>query len=57
VYVGRDGVSCACEGHTYVTTAKANQRARDEGREVYPGYGCKHADAVVALVLGGWFDL
>lgn len=57
IEVGPLGVRCSCEGETYMTSAKANQRAHESGEEVYPTYGCKHCDSVVALLLGGWFDL
>lgn len=57
VYVGPDGVSCSCEGGVYVTTAKANQRAHDAGEEVFPGYGCRHSDALAALLKNGWMDI
>jgi hypothetical protein len=57
VYAGPDGYSCTCEGETYLSAAKANQRAHDAGAETFPTYGCRHLDAVVALLNGGWFDL
>jgi hypothetical protein len=57
VYAGPDGYSCSCEGETYLSAAKANQRAHDAGAETYPTYGCRHLDCVVALLTGGWFDL
>jgi len=56
-FVGAGAVSCECEAATYVTAAKANQRAYEGGGETFPTHGCVHADAVAALVLGGWFDL
>lgn len=56
VYLGADGVSCSCEGHVYITTAKANQRAHDAGDEIYPGCGCRHSDALAALLRAGWLD-
>jgi len=56
VETGPDGVRCSCEGETYQTTAKHNQKAWEAGQEIFPGYGCKHADAIVALLNRGWFD-
>ena len=56
-YVGPDGVRCSCEGETYQTSAKHNQRAHEAGEAVYPTYGCVHADACEALLRAGWFDL
>ncbi|TXI12374.1 MAG: hypothetical protein E6Q76_01105 [Rhizobium sp.] len=57
VYVGADGVTCSCEGHTYLTSAKHNQRAYEAGGETFPTHGCVHADALAALVAGGWFPV
>lgn len=58
VHVGPDGVTCSCEGHTYLTSAKRNQKAHECGAETFPGFGCVHADSLAALVAaGGWFDL
>jgi hypothetical protein len=57
VFIGPNGVSCSCQGATYLATAKANQRAHDRGDPIYPSYGCRHADSCVALLLAGWLDL
>lgn len=57
VFVGPEGVRCSCEGETFLSTAKANQKAHEAGEETFPGYGCKHADAIVSLLNGGFFDL
>jgi hypothetical protein len=57
VFVGPEGVTCDCEGETYQATAKANQRAHDEGDDIYSCFGCKHQAALAALLLAGWFDL
>ncbi len=56
VYIGPDAVSCSCEGNTYLTSAKANQKAFEQGEETFPGHGCCHSDALAALVASGWFD-
>ena len=54
---GPAGVECSCAGETYQSAAKANQRAVERGDEVFPTWGCVHADALVPLVAAGWFDL
>lgn len=57
VFIGSDGVMCDCEGGSYQSAAKANQDAHEVGDEVFATYGCVHADALVALMLGGWLDI
>lgn len=54
VYLGPDGVSCSCEGHTYLTSGKSNQRAYEAGEETHPTHGCVHADALSMLLEPGW---
>lgn len=54
---GPDGTTCSCQGGDYLSNAKANQRAWEDGRDVHPSYGCKHADAMVPLMKAGWLDL
>lgn len=56
VFIGADEVRCSCEGHEYLTSAKHNQRAYEQGEETFPTHGCVHADALAALVVAGWFD-
>jgi hypothetical protein len=53
---GGTAPSCDCAGDAYAASAKANGRAYDEGREVFPTLGCIHLDSVTALVRAGWFD-
>lgn len=57
LFFGVDEVTCDCEGREYLSTARANQSALEEGRELYLGYGCVHADSLAALLVGGWFNL
>lgn len=54
VYLGPDAVSCSCEGHTYLTSGKANQRAYESNEETYPTHGCVHCDALELLEASGW---
>lgn len=54
---GAVGVSCSCQGGDFLSNAKANQRALESGDTVHPSYGCKHSDAMVPLLMAGWFDL
>lgn len=54
VYLGPEGVSCSCEGHTYLTSGKSNQRSFEAGEETYPTHGCVHADALSMLLEAGW---
>jgi hypothetical protein len=56
VFIGR-GSSCECEGNTFLSAAKANQAAYEAGEEVFPTVGCRHADALSALIGAGWLDL
>lgn len=48
---------CDCAGATYCNTDKANCRARLAGKTTVESEGCKHADALRALLSGGWLDL
>jgi len=57
-FLGFDGsVSCSCEGETYQSAAKANQRAHDEGSETFATKGCVHLDSLCALMGAGWLDV
>ncbi len=57
LFIGADGNSaCHCEGETYKSAAKANQKAFDSGGRVYPSRGCVHLDSLAALVRAGWLD-
>jgi hypothetical protein len=49
--------TCDCEGSTYLSAAKANQRAWEAGEETYPTAGCIHADAMLFLIRAGLVDL
>jgi hypothetical protein len=58
LFVGKAGhASCSCAGETYLSTAKANERARTARRAMFPGMGCVHLDAIQALLAAGYFDL
>lgn len=52
---GPAGVTCDCAGATYESVGKANQRAWEESREIFPSMGCIHTDACVSLIKAGWF--
>lgn len=54
--LGGAEVRCDCEGDTYQTSGKRNQAAHDAGEETFPTHGCKHLDALAALLNAGWFD-
>ena len=54
---GRVGVTCDCSGETYQSAAKANQRALERGDDLFPTFGCVHADSLVPLLRAGWFDV
>lgn len=56
VFLGR-GASCECEGRTFETSAKHNQKAFEANQRVFPTLGCIHKDCLHALLLAGWFDL
>lgn len=56
IEVGAGWCRCDCEGGTYLTSARANERAAENGDETFAGCGCKHADAVLALLRGKWFE-
>lgn len=57
VLVGRTGCLCDCAGTTYLSAAKANQRAFEVGEKTYPTLGCKHLDCLSRLLREGWLDL
>jgi hypothetical protein len=58
VWLGRGmWPACTCQGVTYQASARANQLAWQEGRTLYPTYGCIHCDSLVPLVNAGWFDV
>jgi hypothetical protein len=48
---------CDCEGFTYESSARANQRAHDAGGPIFPTLGCLHLDALKLLLGAGLLDL
>lgn len=57
LFIGHDGsAACHCEGETYQSATKADQKAYERGDRVYRSKGCLHLDALSLLVSAGWLD-
>ena len=57
VLIGHEGVICDCAGKSYEAAGKANYRAWLEDRAQFQTLGCRHLDALHALLVAGWLDL
>lgn len=58
LFIGADGsAACHCEGETFLSAAKADQKAHERGERVFGSKGCVHLDATSCLLAAGWLDL